>query len=95
MKVFIADDSEIVRERLKAMLSEIPEIEILGEAWVWVCSKYKKNKFQAIGDRKLKVEGMNYDEIRADGWRNESNVSQTMFRFLLLTIFLFSSKLFD
>ena len=32
MKVFIADDSEIVRERLKAMLSEILEIEILGEA---------------------------------------------------------------
>jgi len=32
MKVFIADDSEIVRERLKAMLSEIPKIENLGEA---------------------------------------------------------------
>lgn len=34
IKVFVADDSEIVRERLKAMLSEIPEIGILGEAWV-------------------------------------------------------------
>jgi DNA-binding NarL/FixJ family response regulator len=34
MKVFIADDSKIVRERLKAMLSELPEIEILGEASV-------------------------------------------------------------
>jgi len=32
MKVSIADDSEIVRERLKAMLSEIREIEIFGEA---------------------------------------------------------------
>ena len=32
MKVFIADDSEIFRERLKTMLSEIPEIEIFGEA---------------------------------------------------------------
>ena len=79
MKVFIADDSEIVRERLKAMLSEIPEIEILGEAWVWVCSKYKKNKHQAIGDGKLKVEGGNYDEIRDDVRRNQSNVNEWYF----------------
>ena len=32
MKVFIADDSKIVRERLKEMLSEVSEIEIIGEA---------------------------------------------------------------
>ncbi len=32
MKVFIADDSEMVRERLKAMLSELTEIEIIGQA---------------------------------------------------------------
>ena len=32
MKVFIADDSEIVRERLKDMLSELTEIEIIGQA---------------------------------------------------------------
>ncbi|MDZ7260620.1 MAG: response regulator transcription factor [candidate division KSB1 bacterium] len=32
MRVFIADDSAIVRERLRAMLSELPEIEIVGEA---------------------------------------------------------------
>ena len=32
MKVFIADDSELVRERLKAMLSELTEIEIIGQA---------------------------------------------------------------
>ena len=32
MKVFIADDSDIVRERLKEMLSEISEVEIIGEA---------------------------------------------------------------
>ena len=32
MKVFIADDSLIIRERLKAMLSEVPEVEISGQA---------------------------------------------------------------
>jgi len=32
MKVFIADDSAIFLERLKAMISEIPEIEIVGES---------------------------------------------------------------
>lgn len=32
MKVFIADDSAIVRERLIEMLSELPEIEIIGQA---------------------------------------------------------------
>jgi len=32
MKVFIADDSAVVRERLIEMLSEFPEIEIIGQA---------------------------------------------------------------
>jgi len=32
MKVFIADDSAVVRERLKEMLSEIPEVKIIGQA---------------------------------------------------------------
>ena len=32
MRVFIADDSELVRERLKELLSEISEVEIIGEA---------------------------------------------------------------
>ena len=32
MKVFIVDDSRLVRERLAAMLSEHPEIEIVGQA---------------------------------------------------------------
>lgn len=32
MRVFIVDDSAIVRVRLKAMFSEIPGIEIVGEA---------------------------------------------------------------
>jgi len=32
MKVFIVDDSAVVRERLRAMLSELTEIEIIGEA---------------------------------------------------------------
>jgi len=32
VKVFIVDDSEIVIERLKTMLSEIKEIEIVGQA---------------------------------------------------------------
>ena len=32
MKVFIADDSGVVRERLKEMLSELPGIEIVGQA---------------------------------------------------------------
>jgi DNA-binding NarL/FixJ family response regulator len=32
MKVFIADDSAVVRERLTEMLSELPEIEIIGQA---------------------------------------------------------------
>ena len=32
MKVFIADDSKVMRERLIEMLSELPEIEIIGQA---------------------------------------------------------------
>jgi len=32
MKVFIADDSQVLRERLDEMLSELPGIEILGYA---------------------------------------------------------------
>ncbi len=32
MKIFIADDSPILRERLNAMLSDLPRIEIIGEA---------------------------------------------------------------
>jgi len=32
MKVFIVDDSKVVRERLIDMLSELPEIEIIGQA---------------------------------------------------------------
>ena len=32
MKVFIVDDSKIVCERLSEMLSELPEIEITGQA---------------------------------------------------------------
>lgn len=32
MKVFIADDSKIFRERLKEMLTELTEVEIIGEA---------------------------------------------------------------
>jgi DNA-binding NarL/FixJ family response regulator len=32
MKIFIADDSAVFRERLIEMLSELPEIEIIGQA---------------------------------------------------------------
>lgn len=32
MKVFIADDSEVVCERLTAMLSELPGVEVVGKA---------------------------------------------------------------
>ena len=32
MKIFIADDSAVVRERLIEMLSELPGIEIIGQA---------------------------------------------------------------
>jgi DNA-binding NarL/FixJ family response regulator len=32
MKVFIIDDSAVVRERLRGMLSELTEVEIIGEA---------------------------------------------------------------
>ena len=32
MKIFIADDSAPIRERLKIMISEIPGAEIIGEA---------------------------------------------------------------
>ena len=32
MKIFIVDDSEIVIERLKTMLSEVKEVEVIGQA---------------------------------------------------------------
>ncbi len=45
MKVFIADDSKIVCERLVMMLSELKEVEIIGQAYdvheaiegIWEC----------------------------------------------------------
>jgi 5-methylcytosine-specific restriction endonuclease McrBC regulatory subunit McrC len=43
MKVFIADDSEIVRERLKAMLSEIQD-DSLQE----ICAQFKMNKYSSV-----------------------------------------------
>ena len=32
MKIIIADDSELIHERLTAMISELPEFEIVGQA---------------------------------------------------------------
>ena len=32
MRIFIVDDSVIVRERLKVMLSELHEVDVIGEA---------------------------------------------------------------
>jgi DNA-binding NarL/FixJ family response regulator len=32
MKVFIADDSPILRDRIRAMLSDFPDVEIAGQA---------------------------------------------------------------
>ena len=32
MKVFIADDAQVIRERLSALLSDIEGIEVIGEA---------------------------------------------------------------
>ena len=32
IKVFIADDSSIIRERLNALLSDLPRVEVIGEA---------------------------------------------------------------
>ena len=46
MKVYIVDDSEVVIERLKTMLSELAEIQVIGQA---------QNPSEAIKDiRKLK-----------------------------------------
>ena len=32
IKVFIADDSSVIRERLNALLSDLPRVEVIGEA---------------------------------------------------------------
>ena len=32
MKIFVVEDSEVVRERLKLLLTEVSEVEIIGEA---------------------------------------------------------------
>ena len=32
MKIFLVDDSVVIRERLKRLLTELPEIEVIGEA---------------------------------------------------------------
>ena len=32
MKVFIVDDSKIIRQRLASLLSDVPSVEIVGEA---------------------------------------------------------------
>ena len=40
MKVLLVDDSTIVRERLKAMLSEVPKVETISQA---------KDQLEALG----------------------------------------------
>ncbi len=58
MKVYIVDDSEAVIERLKTMLSEVPEIDVVGEA---------QNPSDAIsGIRKLRPDAVILD-IRMPG----------------------------
>ena len=58
MKVFIVDDSALVRERLIALISEYPEIEITGQA---------ENAQEAINSiRKLKPDVVILD-IRMPG----------------------------
>jgi len=44
MKVFIADDSKVLRERLIEMLAELPDIEIIGQAQdvTGACTSIKK-----------------------------------------------------
>ena len=32
MKIFIADDSSVIRDRLNALLSDLPGVEVIGEA---------------------------------------------------------------
>lgn len=32
MKVFLVDDSVVIRERLKRMLADVPEVQVIGEA---------------------------------------------------------------
>jgi DNA-binding NarL/FixJ family response regulator len=58
MKVFIVDDSALIRERLKTMISEHPQIEISGEA---------QNAHEAIDSiRKIKPDVVILD-IRMSG----------------------------
>jgi CheY-like chemotaxis protein len=53
VKVYIVDDSEVVIERLQAMLSELKEIEIIGQA---------RTPFEAMsGIRKLKPDAIILD----------------------------------
>jgi chemotaxis response regulator CheB len=32
MKVFLVDDSIVIRHRLKRMLADVPEVQVIGEA---------------------------------------------------------------
>ncbi len=32
MKVFLVDDSEVMRQRLKRLLADVPEVQVIGEA---------------------------------------------------------------
>lgn len=32
MKVFVVDDSAVIRERLKRLLAEVPQLQVVGEA---------------------------------------------------------------
>jgi DNA-binding NarL/FixJ family response regulator len=49
MRVLIADDSSVVRERLVSMLSECPDVEIVGVA------KNAREAVEAIQDRRPDV----------------------------------------
>lgn len=59
MKVFIVEDSKVVRERLNTMISELREIEVIGEA---------ENALDAIDSiRKLKPDAVVLDIRLANG----------------------------
>ena len=79
MKVFIADDSILILERLKTMLSDLPEIDIVGEADDGIqAQKAVKELSPDVVILDIKMPGLDGIDVLKDIKNNNRNITVIM-----------------